>query len=108
MSYVFRDTDMLFSAEERGIWLHAEEKDSLLLLVDCIPADCHQGKESRKSVGTRDVTKLIFTFFSTPPVCIVFAKGILPYIRTGKTAAQRFHQLQNDINAIGYCTLDLS
>lgn len=108
MCCVFRDIDVRFSASEGGIWLHNQGETRFLALKDCISSANQQGGQSHKSVGTRDITKLTCTFYSTPSIRIVFAKGILSYIRTGKTAAQRFHQLQNDLNSLGYCTYDCS
>lgn len=108
MCYVFRDTDVRFSQKEGGIWLHGKDETRFLMLKDCVSKAHPQEGKPHISVGTRDVTKLMFTFYSKPPVSIVFVKGILSYIRTGKTAAERFHQLQKDLNSLGYQTYDLS
>ena len=108
MCYVFRDIDVRFSARDGGIWLHHKGETNFLLLKDCVHSTNLQGRNSHNGIGTRDITKLTFTFYSTPSIRIVFTKGILSYIRTGKTATQRFHQLQNNLLSLGYCTFDLS
>ena len=109
MCHVFRDVDVRFSAREGGFWLHNKGDACFLLLKDCItPGNAQHGRNSHKGVGTRDITKLTYTFYSTPPIRIVFAKGILSYIRTGKTATQRFLQIQKELNSLGYHTYDLS
>lgn len=109
MCKIFRDISMRFSSTEAGIWLGTKDKRWFLPLRDCLnPINAQQESISRKCVGSRDITKLTFTFSSTPPVQIVFEKGLLAYIRTGKTAAQRFHILQKELQSLGYCTYDLS
>ena len=110
MNNEFRDVNIRFSTTEAGIWLSSQRnKPRLLLLSDCLaPTSLMQKKNSNKCVGSRDITKLIFTLSSTPPINIIFVKGIWAYIRTGKTAIQRFHDMQKKLQPLGYSTYDLS
>lgn len=107
VSNAFRDEDVRFSARERGIWLRSGETPRLLLLRNCV-GDAGEERSSFHCVGSRDITTLTFTLSSTPPTEITFSKGILPYIRTGKTASQRFHLFQRELQALGFTTYDLS
>lgn len=105
MCNVFRDADVRLSAHERGIWLCDHGKCRLLPLKDCLK---ESDGGSSQCVGSRNVLELAVTLSSHPPTKIIFAKGLLPFIRTGKTAAERFHQFQKGIQSLGFTTFDLS
>ena len=104
---VVYDTDIVFSVEDGGIWINHNGKQWLLELTDCID-NMHEAKYSSGCVGCRDITKLQFILSSSPPTEIRFLKGILPFLRTKKTVAQRFYLLQKSIQSLEYTTYDLS
>ena len=109
MYQVFRDIDVHFCVPQKGIWLRSKETKSFLLLRSCVAlANSQHGNNTNNCVGSRDITKLNFTFYSSPPVQIIFTKGIRSYILTGKTAIQRFHLMEKRLNSLGYHTRDLS
>lgn len=107
MRNLFRDCDILFSAKDGGIWLHDNKQARLLRLENCL-TNTGKTDNNSKCVGSCDITKLTFTLFSTPQTIITFSKGILPYIRTKKTAVERFHSFKRDIQSLGFTTYDLS
>ena len=109
MHQVFRDIDVHFCATEKGIGLCSKETKSFLLLRSCVAlANSQHANNTNNCVGSRDITNLSFTFYSSPPVQIIFTKGIPSYILTGKTAIQRFHLMEKKLNSFGYHTRDLS
>ena len=101
MERIIRDINLHFSEEEHGIWLKIHGKQSLLRFKDCCAI-------RSKSVGSRNITQMYLIFSSEPPIKIVFQRGFLAYLRTGKTAVQRFHALERFILRMGYTTYDLS
>lgn len=101
MERIIRDINLRLSEEAHGIWVKIHGKESLLRFKDC----CADGS---KCVGSRDITQMYLIFSSDPPIKIVFHRGFLAYLRTGKTAVQRFHALERFIRRMGYTTFDLS
>ena len=61
-----------------------------------------------KCVATRDVTKLAFTFYTSPRTCIIFKRSFLKDLITGKSAARKFSDMQKAIVEAGYTSYDLS
>ncbi len=108
MCRAYRDTDVRLSAGEGGLWLGRPGEARFLLLKDCVSSARGLEGASPGCVGVRDITRLTMTLDAAPPVRIVFVKGVRAFVRTGKTAARRFLQLQRELNALGYTTYDLS
>ena len=105
---VYRDTDVRLSAGECGLWLCRPGEARFLPLKDCVSSARGREEVSPRCVGARDITRLTMTLDAAPAVRIVFVKGIRAFVRTGRTAARRFLQLQRELNALGYTTYDLS
>lgn len=107
MKSTLRDCDIRFSAKDGGIWLLKDARPRFLPLTDCLFDRSHADCPSN-CVGSRDIKRLTFTLFSNPPTEITFSKSIWASIRTGKSAAKRFHMLQKEIQSVGFTTYDLS
>lgn len=63
---------------------------------------------SSKCVAERDISKRIFIFYTNPKTKISFKKNFLNYICSGRSADDKFSDLQKAINQYGYTTYDLS
>ncbi len=64
--------------------------------------------ENSRCVATRDITKMMFTFYTRPKISVVFKKHLFENLISGKTAVDRFWELQKTINKYGYTSYDLS
>lgn len=67
-----------------------------------------KGVESCNCVATRDITSLSYIFFTVPKIKVIFKKHFFYDFVTGKTAVNKFLDLQKAIVHAGYTTYDLS
>lgn len=51
---------------------------------------------------------MMFTFYTRPKISVVFKKHLFETLISGKTAVDRFWELQKTINKYGYTSYDLS
>lgn len=64
--------------------------------------------QESKCVALRDITKCTFVFYTSPKTVLIFRGGFLKYLRCGKTATDKFIELQKKIEKYGYVSYDLS
>jgi hypothetical protein len=62
-----------------------------------------------RCVGTRDVSRLVFTFCGDPEVSITCKKpGVWKRLFSRENGAAQFHDFQKKIEGFGYTTMDLT
>lgn len=97
----------LISIHRDHLVIQCKEKIISIPLAECVQ---NYGKETESPnlcVGTRDITKLKFTFYTNPKTEIFLKKPtFFPFGWYG--LSQKFRQLQNAIVKAGYRTFDLS
>ena len=92
-----------------GIALRYNDSDKFICFEECAKNFASENSlGTSKCVAVRDITKLIFIFYSNPKTTIVFKKHSLKNIFSGKSAVSQFLELQKMINQYGYTTYDLS
>lgn len=104
-----KDTAVKYDGDQTGITFRMKNEEVKVSFSDCIKNFANEyNAKSRTGVGTTDITKHTIILYTVPHTRIIFTKGLLPYLLTGKTANERFLQFQNMINRLGYTTYDLS
>lgn len=61
-----------------------------------------------KCVALRDIMKCEYVFYTSPKTVLIFRGGFLKYLKCGKTATDKFMELQKEIENYGYVSYDLS
>lgn len=91
------------------ITIKNEKTDIKIRFEECAKnyADENSLKNS-KCVATRDITKLTFTFYTSPKIDVVFKRRFFKDLFSGKSAVRKFLNLQKAINQCGYTSYDLS
>ncbi len=82
-----------------------KEKIVSISFADCVRNYAKEMGDQNQGIGTRDVTKLQFTFYTDPKTIIVWKK---PRFFQFWRSYKKFIQLQKAIKLLGYQTLDLS
>ena len=59
-------------------------------------------------VATRDITTLSFTFYTQPKTTVSFKKSFFEKLTIGKSATNKFYDMQKVIVNAGYTSYDLS
>ena len=99
----------LIDVTTAGITLESNKQEIYISLEDCVKNfDLEIEKGYYKCVGTRDITTLTFSFYTQPKTNVVFKKSFLKDIILGRSAINKFLDLQKAIIEVGYTTYDLS
>lgn len=99
----------ILGGNREGVTLKRKGGTVFINFLECAEnyAREHSLKES-KCVADRDAAQGTFTFFTNPKVKVVFPKGILAWLFTGKSAYRQFCSLQNLILTCGFTSYDRS
>ena len=99
----------ILGGNREGVTLKRKGGTVFINFLECAEnyAREHSLKESR-CVADRDAAGGTFTFFTNPKVKVVFPKGILAWLFTGKSAYRQFCSLQNLILTCGFTSYDRS
>lgn len=99
----------IIKIDKEGITLKNKNIDTRILFDDCIHNYANEHSFNKaKCVATRDISTLTFTFYTVPKTKITFRKQLVKDLFLGKSAVNRFINLQHAINQLGYTSYDLS
>ena len=99
----------IMKIEATGLTLKYKGAPLFVCFEDCAKNyACENGLEKSRCIAVRDITKLTFMFFTEPKTYLVFKKSFWKALMTGKSAAQRFMELQKKILQYRYTSFDLS
>lgn len=99
----------IIDVNKDGITLKSAGKEIYISFNDCLKNyHLEKGKKQSKCVATRDITTLSFTFYTQPKTTVVFKNNLFKKLTTGKSAKNKFFDLQKAINETGYSSYDLS
>ena len=99
----------LVSVDQWGIKVKNKKTEVFITFEECAKNYANEKLiEESKCVATRDITRLTFTFYTSPKIKLIFRKQFFKDILSGKTATGKFIDLQNEINKYGYTSYDLS
>ena len=92
-----------------GITVKSGKTDIKICFDECVKNYANENSlENSKCVAIRDITKLTFTFYSHPKIKVVFKKRCFKDLFSGRSAVNKFLELQKAINNYGYTSYDLS
>lgn len=99
----------ILDVDKEGITLAEGETKYYISFNECAKNYAIENTlKASKCVAIRDITKLTFTFYTTPKTKVIFKKHFLKDIFYGKTATSKFLDLQRIINQLGYTSYDIS
>ena len=99
----------VIAVTKEGITLESDGKKIYIHFDDCVKNfSLEMGSEFCKCVATRDITTLSFTFYTQPKTNVVFKRSFFRGLIPGKSAANKFLDMQRAIIEVGYTTYDLS
>ena len=95
--------------DKEGITLDNHSTNIRILFDDCAQNYANENSlKKSKCVATRDVSTLTFSFYTIPRTKIVFKKHLIKDLFAGKSAVNKFFNLQKAISQLGYTSYDLS
>lgn len=93
---------------KKGITLESAGEKIYIDFGDCARNFSAEKGGNCKCVATRDITKLSFTFYTSPKTNIIFKRNFLKGILSGKSVTNKFLDIQKAIVEAGYTSYDLS
>lgn len=95
--------------DKEGITLDNHSTNIRVLFNDCAKNYANENSlDKSKCVATRDISTLTFCFYTVPKIKVVFKKHLIKDLFFGKSAVNKFLDLQNAICQTGYTSYDLS
>ncbi len=99
----------IMSMNKKGITLKHQDATIFVDFKECAKNFANENSlETSKCVAERDITALTFIFYMNPKVKVVFKKQFFKNLLSGKTAVQKFQDLQSFIIKAGFTSYDLS
>lgn len=99
----------VINVTKEGLILDAQKERVYICFDECTKNfSLEKNNEPSKCVATRDITTLSFTFYTQPKTKVVFKKHFLKDLVMGKSAVNKFLNLQKAIVEAGYTSFDLS
>lgn len=99
----------LINLDNDGITLRYHSNNIHIKFDDCAwNYAIENSLDKSNCVATRDISALTFTFYTVPKTKIVFKKHLIKDLFFGKSAVDKFLDLQNAISQTGYTSYDLS
>ena len=96
------------SVTKEGVVLDCQKNKIYIDFADCAKNFSLENNKFSKCVATRDITTLTFIFYTQPKTKVIFKKCFLKEFIGGKTAVNKFLNLQKFIIESGYTSYDLS
>ncbi len=93
---------------KKGITLVSFGEKIYIDFDDCVKNFFLENGKVCKCVATRDITKLSFTFYTSPKTNIIFKRSFLKDLIMGKSSKRKFLDMQKAIAEAGYTSYDLS
>ena len=93
---------------KKGITLQSASEKICIDFDDCAKNFSLEKGNVCKCVAVRDITKLSFTFYTSPRTNIIFKKSFFKDLIAGKSAMSKFLDMQKAIVEAGYTSYDLS
>lgn len=99
----------IICVDAQGIILRCQNSDITIQFEECAKNFAYENALNvSKCVATRDITSLSFVFFTEPKTNIVFKKNLMKDLFFGRSAFDKFIELQNAIIKVGYSSYDMS
>lgn len=99
----------IIKIDKEGITLDNHSTNIRISFNDCAQNYANENSLNKsKCVATRDISTLTFSFYTEPKTKIVFKKHLIKDLFFGKSAVNKFLNLQNAISQSGYTSYDLS
>jgi len=101
--------DEILDVDNSGLTIKCNNSDIFISFAECVKNYANENSlENSRCVATRDITKLTFTFYTQPKLRVIFKKHFFKDLVSGRSAVNKFLELQKTINKYGYTSYDLS
>lgn len=101
--------DEILDIDSSGLTIKCNNTDIFISFDECVKNYADENSlENSRCVATRDITNLVFTFYTQPKIRVVFKKHFFKDLISGKSAVSKFLELQKAVGKYGYTGCDLS